>query len=345
MRGPHAFHRLRIARVVQETADTRSFVLTVPPELAAAFAYRAGQYCTFRSVIDGAEVVRCYSMSSSPSTDEPLTVTVKRVAGGAMSNWMIDSLAAGDEIDVTPPSGRFVLHDDDTTPLIAFAGGSGITPIKSIIEYALHTTTRSITLVDANRDAEAVIFAEALQRLASQYRERFRVHHHLDSVAGFLVPQAVHTFVDTPTAACYVCGPAPFMQVVETGLRECGIADERIFIERFVDAAIPAGDEVAVGTELSGTATTKVVIKLERSTHTIDYQAGDTLLATARRAGLRAPFSCEAGHCATCMAHLQEGSVRMRNNQALSDEEVADGWVLTCQSVPQSPTVIVDYDT
>ena len=150
----HDYHPLTVADVIDETADTRSFVLEIPPALEQRFAYAAGQFCTFRATIGGEPVVRCYSMSSSPETGDPFTVTVKRVPGGKMSNWMNDTLAPGDTIDVMPPAGLFVLRAAET-PIVAFAGGSGITPVLSIIKTALATTAREVALVYANRGPAA----------------------------------------------------------------------------------------------------------------------------------------------------------------------------------------------
>src|SRR5262249_10065764 len=161
----HEYHPLVVTGIVDETADTRSFVLEVPPPLAETFRYDAGQFCTFRADIDGEAVVRCYSMSSSPDVGDPLTTTVKRVEGGRMSNWMNDALMVGDTIDVMRPAGLFVLRDTDT-PIVAFAGGSGITPVISIVKSALLTTDRPILLVYANRSADSVIFGAEIQRLA-----------------------------------------------------------------------------------------------------------------------------------------------------------------------------------
>src|SRR5215470_13910174 len=160
----YGYHPLTVAGVIDETADTRSFVLDIPPALEAPFAYAGGQFCTFRATIGGAPIVRCYSMSSSPDTVDPFTVTVKRVQGGKMSNWMNDTLASGDTIDVMPPAGLFVLRAT-STPIVAFAGGSGITPILSIIKSGLAATAREIALVYANRGPGSVIFADVLERL------------------------------------------------------------------------------------------------------------------------------------------------------------------------------------
>jgi 3-ketosteroid 9alpha-monooxygenase subunit B len=337
MQPDHEYHALEVVDVIEETSDTRSFVLAITPELNETFAYTAGQFCTFRATIGGESVVRCYSMSSSPDTGDPFTTTVKRVPDGRMSNWMNDVLAAGDTIEVMRPTGLFVLHPHDV-PIVAFAGGSGITPVISIIKSALATTDRPITLVYANRSADAVIFADELERLRSVSRDRLRVHHHLDSERGFLDAELCAAFVgDSTHADFYVCGPGPYMDTVEAGLALRGVESGQLYIERFVvPADVPADHEVS--------ATESVVIRLAKQEHTVAYRAGNTILETARSGGLSPPFSCEQGNCATCMAHLDAGTVTMRVNNALSPEEVEDGWVLTCQSIPTSPQVVVDYD-
>jgi 3-ketosteroid 9alpha-monooxygenase subunit B len=333
----HEYHELTIAEVIDETADTRSFVLEIPGSLEPTFAYDAGQFCTFRADIGGESVVRCYSMSSSPDTDDPFTTTVKRVPDGAMSNWMNDELAPGDRIEVLRPAGLFVLRDRDA-PIVAFAGGSGITPVISIIKSALVKTAREIALVYANRGADAVIFADELGRLEAGSDGRLTVHHHLDEDRGFLDPAACAALVgDRTDADFYICGPGPYMDTVEAGLERLHIARSRVFIERFV---MPG--EVASLSE--GSATESLVVKLGGRKQTIDYKMGDTILDTARRAGLKPPFSCESGSCATCMAHLDAGSASMRVNNALTPAEVEEGWVLTCQSIPTSREVLVNYD-
>jgi ferredoxin-NADP reductase len=261
---------------------------------------------------------------------------VKRVDGGLMSNWMNDALRPGDTIDVMAPAGLFVLRDVET-PIVAFAGGSGITPIISIIKTALATTARPILLVYANRRADAVIFAAELERLRAASNGRLVVHHHLDEDNGFLDAARCSSLVDErDDADFYVCGPGPYMDVVEAALATLDVERERVFIERFV---VP--DDVP---DVSTTTTESVVVRLERRAHTLAYHEGDTVLETARRGGLNPPFQCESGSCATCMAHLDEGSVRMRVNNALTPEEVDEGWILTCQSLPSSATLVVDYD-
>lgn len=333
----HEYHPLRVAAVVDETPDSRSFVLEVPDDLAGTFAYAAGQFCTFRATVGGVEAVRCYSMSSSPDVGDPLTTTVKRVPEGVMSNWMIDTLAVGDTIDVMRPAGLFVLHES-TVPIVAFAGGSGITPVISIVKTALATTVREIVLVYANRDADSVIFAAELDRLEAEAGGRLTVHRHLDAEAGFLDADACVALVGARRDAhFYVCGPGPYMDVVEAALERIGVTPAQLFIERFVTPG-----EVPALTESSHTET--LTVKLGGRKHTIDYTLGDTILDATRRASLKAPFSCESGSCATCMAHLDVGSATMRVNNALTPDEVDTGWVLTCQAIPTSREVFVNYD-
>jgi ferredoxin-NADP reductase len=335
----HEYHSLSIVDVIDETADTRSFVLDVPSGLEATFAYAAGQFCTFRATVDGHEVVRCYSMSSSPDAGEPFKTAVKRVPAGVMSNWMNDTLAPGDAIEVMRPAGLFVLHDH-TAPIVAFAGGSGITPVISIIKSALLTTSREILLVYANRDADSVIYNDELERLRTDADSggRLTVHHHLDADGGFLDPAACAALIgDRADGDFYICGPGPYMDVVEAGIEQLGVARRQVFIERFVIS----GD---LSSFAETSATESLVIKLGGRKQTVDYKLGDTILDTARRGGLKPPYSCESGSCATCMAHLDTGAATMRVNNALTPEEVDDGWILTCQSIPTSREVVVNYD-
>ncbi|HLM19340.1 MAG TPA: ferredoxin--NADP reductase [Acidimicrobiia bacterium] len=362
MSRDHGFHPLRVRRVVQETHDTASFVFDVPDDLRDAFAYEAGQFCTFRIPLGDDELLRCYSMSSSPDVDDEFMLTVKRVAGGRVSNWLLDEVAEGDELALTLPAGVFTLRDHPT-PIVAFAGGSGITPVISVIKSALATTDRRVRLLYANRDARSVIFRGALDDLAAQHADRLEVVHHLDSDQGFVHSDLVRAFVgDDLGADFYLCGPGPFMDVVEDALEVGGVPSERIFVERFAFAAsvrgeppAPVAETVAVepATDISSVesarsepvTTETVTIVLAGRAHEVRYQSGETFLETARRAGLRAPFSCESGSCATCMARLEVGEAKMRVNNALMPDEVAEGWVLTCQGLPTSPTAKVVYES
>jgi ferredoxin-NADP reductase len=211
----------------------------------------------------------------------------------------------------------------------------------SIIKTALATTRRPIMLVYANRNDESVIFGDTLERLRATSDGRLTVHRHLDSEHGFLDAARCAGLVEgVAHADFYVCGPGPYMDVVDAGLVHAGVSVEQVFIERFeVPPAGERDDEV-----VEGSVTEALVIRLDRRKHTLRYQAGDTILEAARRGGLQPPFSCEAGNCATCMAHLDQGAVAMRVNNALSADEVDEGWILTCQAVPTSAEAVVDYD-
>ena len=337
----HGFHPLRIDRIVAETQESASFVLDVPDELRVAFAYRAGQFCTFRCRVDGQPVMRCYSMSSSPEVDDELAVTVKRVPGGLVSNWMIDELSPGDVVDVTLPAGVFCLGEGEGD-VVAFGGGSGITPVFSLVKSALATTGRRVRLLYANRDREAVIFAAALDDLAQRHPGRFELVHHLDAERGYLEVESVQAFIaGADDGDFYVCGPPPFMDLVEGALVADGVGPERIHIERFTPAEPVAPVEEEEAAADAGPA--QITIELEGRTETTTHHPGSTLLQMARQVGLSAPYSCEAGSCATCMAKLVEGAVKMHVNNALTDDEVEDGWVLTCQSVPTTASVHVVY--
>jgi ferredoxin-NADP reductase len=329
--------------VLDETDDAKSFVLDIPAAMQETFGYRPGQFCTFRLSIAGNEYLRSYSMSSAPETDPELTVTVKRVAGGVVSNWLLDHVSAGDVLETTRPAGVFCLRDTDA-PVVAFCGGSGITPVMSIVKSALTSTGRTVKVVYANRDRDSVIFAGALDELCRIHSGRIEIHHHLDAEAGFLDADAVVRLAGDPRADFYICGPGPFMDLVESTLRRMGVAPDQIFIERFLVSELPALGGAAETADDSTLAPETVTVILRGKKTAVHYQRGDTLLETARRGALQPPFSCESGNCATCMAMLREGTATMRVNNALSSEEVAEGWVLTCQAVPAGPTVTVEYE-
>jgi 3-ketosteroid 9alpha-monooxygenase subunit B len=345
-RWEHGYHRLRVKRVIQETPDTRSFVLDVPTELSELFHYQAGQFCTFRVHVDGEEQSRCYSMSSAPETDDDLTVTVKRVPGGLVSNWLHDHVAEGDTLEVTKPAGVFCL-DPGQGPVMAFVGGSGVTPVMAIAKSLLAGRGRSIRILYANTDRPSIIFDQQLASLEAAHPDRLEVRRHLDVDGGYLDREAVAGFAsDHLDADFYLCGPGPFMDLVETTLLGAGVDPDHILIERFVTPDQPRGETPAddAPTTAGADGPETVVIILKGATTAVAYQPGDTVLETARRAGLTPPYSCEAGNCATCMALLRDGRATMRTNNALEPDEVDEGWILTCQAVPEGPTITVEYE-
>jgi ferredoxin-NADP reductase len=355
--GAHGFHPLRVTRVVPETAEASSFVLQPPEGRESLFAYEAGQFCTFRVRVGDEVLYRCYSMSSAPGVDDELAVTVKRVPGGAVSNLMIDTLRPGDTVEASPPAGVFCLAPGDRD-VVAFAAGSGVTPVFSLIKAALATTGRRARLYYANRDREAVIFAAELDALVERYGGRLEVVYHLDVERGFVGPDDLGPFLEgAADADHFVCGPAPFMDIVETALLAHGVDAGRIHIERFTpavplspepgeagEAGAADGADGAQAVDEPGATATQVTVELGGRTDTVDYHPGTTILQTARQMGMSPPSSCESGSCATCMAKLVDGTVTMYVNDVLTDDEVAEGWVLTCQSVPTAPSVHVVYE-
>ncbi len=239
----HGFHPLRVDRVVRETPEAVSAVLEVPSDLSDTFVYRSGQFCNVRVQIDDRPEMRCYSMSSSPALGEAMAVTVKRVPGGIVSNWINDHLRAGDTLDLAPPTGFFQLTDT-SDDLVAFAAGSGITPVFSLLKTALATTERTVRLHYANRDQASVIFDAELRRLQQLHPERLVVVHSYDLEHGLLTPDTVTAFATIATAGAaagefYVCGPGPYMETVERGLCTLGVEADRIHIERFTPADLP----------------------------------------------------------------------------------------------------------
>jgi ferredoxin-NADP reductase len=334
MAKPHLFHRATVSRIIKETADARTYVLA-PHE--SPFPYKPGQFCTFKVHVDGEDLYRSYSMSTAPETDSEMATTIKRVPGGKVSNWMLDNIVEGDEVTITRTAGTFVLIDT-SVPLLGFSGGSGVTPILSLTKSALATTDREVRLLCADRDRASVIFEAVLGDLVARYPDRLSVVRHIDAERGLIEPAAVVDFVGSDTDAdCYVCGPEGFMSVVTSALPGPG----KVFIEDF-DAAPqthePMADEQA--NEPGGTIT----IHLDRKKAEVPRMEKETLLESARRAGMSPPFSCEAGNCGTCMARLSEGSATMKVNDALEPDEVEDGYVLTCQAIPDTPSVTVHYE-
>lgn len=344
----HHYHRLRVARVIEETADAKSFVLEVPAELERAFAYRAGQYLTFKLAVDGKELLRCYSLASSPDCEREHKVTVKRIPGGRASNWLNEHVAAGDEVLVLPPAGRFVLREGDRD-LVLFAGGSGITPVIALLKTALATSRRRMKLVYANRDETSIIFAAELAELRARHPDRLEIVHSLDARDGFLTPERVRReAAGRASADHYLCGPGPFMEIVEQGLEAAGVPRERVVKEVFVspEDEVPTPEQLAQAraADAGAAGCERLRVTLDGREHVLAYVPGKTILEAAREAGLEPPFSCADAYCSCCMAKLVAGEVKMRKNDCLTARDLEAGWVLTCQSIPQTPEVHVSWD-
>ena len=352
------FHGLRVAEIVSETDEAYSIRFEVPEELRSAFAFRAGQHLTLRANIGGEEVRRNYSLCVAPDAGEWL-VTVKRIAGGVFSNWVGDVLKAGDTIDVMPPHGSFTCQFDgaQSRRYVGFAGGSGITPIISLVRTALAAEPHShFTLFYGNRDAGSIIFLEALADLKDRYMGRFELYHFLSDEAGEVelfngmldratCDAAIEALVGEPQGvdAWFICGPGPMMDAAEAALVERDVAKDRIRIERFTAGRPSAAVAAALAQLQTEAAGLTLSITLDGRTRKIEFD-GRNILDSARDAGMPAPFACKAGVCATCRARVVKGKVEMAARYGLTDEEIAAGYVLTCQSVPVGEGVAVDYD-
>ena len=352
------FHRLRVAEVVPETDEANSIRFTVPEELEDSFRFKAGQHLTLRAEIGGEEVRRNYSLCTAPFENE-LMVTVKRIAGGTFSNWVGDNLKAGDAIDVMTPHGSFTRPFDPGAArhYVAFAGGSGITPVMSLVRTALAEEPRSrFTLFYGNRDSTSIIFLEALAGLKDRYMGRLEIFHFLDAEEGDVdlfngmltrdrCDEAIEHLIDDPQAISdwFICGPGPMMDAAEAALVDRGVDKERVHIERFTagrPSAALAAQMQALQEQAAGLT---VSVTLDGRTRKVDFTEAN-ILDSARAAGLPAPFACKAGVCATCRAKVTKGKVEMAARYGLTDEEIAAGYVLTCQSVPAGEGVAVDYD-
>jgi 3-ketosteroid 9alpha-monooxygenase subunit B len=340
--GQGPFFELAVDRIIEETHDSRSIVLAVPQALSETFAYKAGQFLSFGITIGDHHLVRCYSLASSPDTESEHKVTIKRVEEGRVSNWFHDALEVGDVLHVMKPAGHFCLQAH-AAPIVMFGGGSGITPIISIVKSALATTDRRISLVYANRDERSVIFRDELNALVAAQPDRFTLIHSLDEIDGFLsVDQARQHLRATPDADVYVCGPGAYMDIVEEALAAESIPGERIFIERFVSPELAALD--AEPPADLGDACAIVQVYLDGEVKPVPVHEGETILAAAHRAGLDAPCACMEGYCGSCMAFVKEGEVDMKlNDGGLDSEQVEAGWVLTCQTQARSTRARLDY--
>ncbi len=357
---------LEVVDVVEETADAHSISFRVPEGAQEHFRYRPGQFLTLAVPSDRTGVAaRCYSLSSSPHDDGPLTVTVKRTVDGYASNWICDNLRPGTTIRSLSPSGIFTPSSLDAD-LLLLAGGSGVTPVMSILRTALAQGTGRIVLFYANRDERSVIFAAELRRLAADHPERLSVVHWLESVQGLPDQAQLKAFAaQYVDRDAFVCGPAPFMKATVAALRELDFPRERRHQEKFISlGGNPFGDpdqveqsesEIAAAEadedapdEITDAAPSRGPVRLEveldGETYAFDdWQPGTMMLDHLESKGVPAPFSCREGECSACAVRLLEGDVKMVHNDVLDDEDLADGIRLACQSQPVTDTVRATY--
>ena len=351
------FHRLAVHDIRHEAADAVSMTFVIPDELANDYRFTPGQYLTLRTMLDGEEVRRSYSICSGPDEGE-IRIAVKRVDGGAFSGFATSELKRGDELDVMTPTGRFGIAPMPAQARIhvGFAAGSGITPILSIAKAVLAREPDSrFFLFYGNRTTEGMLFRRELEELKDRFIERLSVFHVISGeeqdipiLHGRLNGEKVRVLLRALVPASHVdhvfiCGPTGMSEDIETTCRELGIAAERIHVERFVSefggrprpkAVVPA----------SAPPKAMAALIIDGKRREVPVAEGEAILDAALRAGLDLPFACKGGRCSTCRARLVEGSAEMELNYSLEPWELKAGFVLTCQAKPTTDKVVVDYD-
>jgi ring-1,2-phenylacetyl-CoA epoxidase subunit PaaE len=354
------FHALRVAEIRRETPDAVSIRFDVPESLRSHFAFKPGQYLTLRAALDDEDVRRNYSVCSSP-LDGELRVAVKMLAGGVFSTYVNKRLKVGDELEVLPASGHFtaVFSPERRANYAAFAAGSGITPVLSLIKTTLAIEPGSrFTLFYGNRMSGQVLFLEELHALKNRFMGRLEVYHFLTMEEedvplfnGRLDRAKCNEILETLVRPrdidiFFACGPEGMMQAAEGALLAHGVSADRILLERFSSAGVsPVLDEQAQARARAAAGRRMgVVLEGRRLTIAFDAEKGN-ILDSVRAVGAAAPYACKGGVCATCRAKVISGSVEMRLNYGLTPEEVAQGYVLTCQATPTTDDVVVSYDS
>lgn len=349
-------YKLRVSKIKQEIPDAVSVAFDLPMELYDQFDYKAGQYLTLQFTLNGEQVRRSYSLCSSPVKEEPLRIGVKRVKGGLVSNHINDNIKVGHEIEVLPPDGRFYAdcQEGNYKTYYLFSAGSGITPILSILKTVLYTEEKSyVHMIYGNRNEESIMFRKELDALQEEFADRLIIVHCLSKPKsnwftttdfeyrkGRVDAEAIKWFIDTyppyaQNVEYYICGPGKMIENTEKALQQIDVPKERIFVESFGGATEHKTISSVVGAKLSAT------IYGQKAVTTI--AEGKTVLRALIDAGYDPPYSCEGGVCSTCICKVTKGSVSMKNNMALTDKEVEQGYVLSCQSVPTSEEVAVEY--
>jgi ring-1,2-phenylacetyl-CoA epoxidase subunit PaaE len=367
------FHSLRIKDKIQETAETVSIKFEVPPDLKDAFKFKAGQYLTLKFNIKGADARRAYSMSSSPLEND-ITVTVKRVDKGLVSNYIHDNLNIGDSVETMVPQGRFVakLNDENRKTYYLLGAGSGITPLMSILKTVLEEEAQSsVFLFYGSRNEEQIIFKKELDALENKYAGQLHVSHILSQPKQIKSGGIVGMFgkkknlwlgdkgrIDRrtsanffeksippyPTTEYFMCGPGNMIQTVEDVLIARGVSKKLIHFEMFNSELPGDGSQKKSTEQLSSSDSTKAVIHLDGNTFNASIAQGQTILDALLALKKEPPYSCTTGSCSTCMAKIIKGSATMDVCYALDDDEIEEGYILTCQAKATSPEIEVDYD-
>jgi ring-1,2-phenylacetyl-CoA epoxidase subunit PaaE len=354
------FHPLDVIDVRRETRD--AVVVTLKPQQAdsAAFDFIQGQYLTFRREFDGVELRRSYSICAGKG-QSVLQVAIKRVDGGTFSNWANEELKAGAVLEAMPPMGNFhvALVPKAARHFLGFAGGSGITPVLSVMRTALAREPKSrFTLVYANRQISSIMFREELEDLKNRYLGRLSVLHVLETEA-----QEIELFTGRIDAdkckklfeiwinlasvdVAFICGPEPMMLAIAAALRDHGLPDSKIKFELFASGQTRLAKPLATSVASKASAMScEATVTLHAATRSFKMaKEGQSLLDAALRNAIDAPYACKAGVCSTCRAKVLEGEVEMLANHALEDYEVRQGYVLTCQCYPLTDKIVVSYD-
>ena len=365
MTAPARFHNLSVARISAEAAGSVAITLSVPDELLDRFDFQPGQYLTLRRQINGADVRRSYSICSTHShfkRRRELVVGIRPMEGGVFSNWAAKELKPGDTLSVMPPEGRFVSKRARAIHRVAFAAGSGITPILSIMASTLEDQPESkFTLVYGNRSMNSVMFNEALQDLKDRYADRLTLIHILsrqaqevDLLQGRIDAAKVRNIIDTllPVACMdevFICGPEAMLEVTQKALLDAGVPERQIHTERFTSPSLEklspeARQAVVANLKLPVGGQVALTVVLDGKAHALRMNPDEHVLDVAMAAGLDLPFSCKGGVCATCRCKVMAGSVAMDKNFGLEPFETDKGFVLSCQSRPTSEAVTISFD-
>ena len=350
------FHPLLVTDIHHTIRD--AVVLTLKPEDPGAFAFTQGQYLTFKQDFDGTELRRNYSICAGLDDGE-LKVGIKRVDGGAFSTYANTELKVGDTLHAMPPQGKFftAIEPEVAKNYLGFAGGSGITPVLSILKPVLKREPNStFTLVYANRAVNTIMFREELEDLKNHYMGRLTIIHILESGQDMelfegRIDQAKcdalfkHWIQINNIDTAFICGPEPMMLAIAEALKTNGLTDEQIKFELFSESQQGRLAKQEMAKRSEGQKGTEITVIIDGARRSFTMQKGQSVLEAALENGQEAPFSCKAGVCSTCMGKVLEGEVEMISNHALEDYEVERGYVLTCQSYPLSDTLTIDYDT
>jgi len=344
------FHTLKIQSIVRQTEKAVSITFDVPTNLSAEFNFKAGQYITLKAVINETEIRRDYSLSSSPKSGD-LTVTIKEIEGGVFSTYANKSLNIGDSLEVGMPNGRFIYESqsEDIKSIVAFAAGSGITPIMSIARTVLETGNDNVVLIYGNKSPEKTIFYKEILELQSAYLNRFKVQfvysesNNDGALFGRIDVSNINYVIKNtvqlePSQLFYLCGPEEMIKTTTAILSEKGIREERILFELFtVSNVVPENKSINKGES-------EITMLVDDEETTLMMPQNQTILEAALANDIDAPYSCQGGVCSSCICRVTEGSAKMRQNNILTDNEVAEGLVLSCQAEPASSLLKVDFD-